>query len=37
MVEKKHELLYVECSRLSYSSQKEKDDKVKLWREVNDG
>ncbi|CAJ0841362.1 12703_t:CDS:2 [Entrophospora sp. SA101] len=34
---KNYELLYAECSRLSCTTQKEKDDQVKLWREVNDG
>ncbi|CAG8563994.1 6547_t:CDS:2, partial [Acaulospora colombiana] len=35
--EKIHELLYVECSRISCTRQKSQDDEVKLWREVNDG
>ena len=35
--EKKYELIYVECSRLSCTLQKEKDDEIKLWREDNDG
>ena len=35
--EKKHELMYAECSRLYCIPQKEKDDVVKLWRETNDG
>ena len=35
--EKKYELIYVECSRLSCILQKEKDDEIKLWREANDG
>ena len=34
---KKYELIYVESSRLSCTSQKEKDDELKLWRETNDG
>ena len=34
---KKYELIYVESSRLSCTSQKEKDDEIKLWRETNDG
>ncbi|RHZ43485.1 hypothetical protein Glove_1066g3 [Diversispora epigaea] len=34
---KKYELLYTECSRLSCTPQKKKDDEVKLWRECNDG
>ncbi len=33
---KKYELIYVESSRLSCTSQKEKDDEIKLWRETND-
>jgi len=35
--EKNYELLYVECSRLFCSDQKDQDDEVKLWRECNDG
>ena len=34
---KNYELLFTECSHLSYTMQKERDDQVKLWREVNDG
>ncbi|CAG8656147.1 3309_t:CDS:2, partial [Paraglomus brasilianum] len=34
---KVYELLYGECSRIFCTPQKELDDKVKLWREVNDG
>ncbi|CAB5197922.1 unnamed protein product [Rhizophagus irregularis] len=34
---KNYELLFTECSRLSCTAQKERDDQVKLWREVNDG
>lgn len=34
---KNYELLFTECSRLSCTKQKERDDQVKLWREVNDG
>ncbi|CAG8630731.1 2315_t:CDS:2, partial [Racocetra persica] len=35
--EKNYELIYTECSRLSCSEKKERDDGVKLWRETNDG
>ncbi|CAG8635975.1 1767_t:CDS:2, partial [Paraglomus occultum] len=35
--EKNYELLYTECSRLTCTAQKEKNDEVKLWREANDG
>ena len=31
------ELMYVEYSHLFCSSQKKTDDKIKLWRETNDG
>ncbi|KAG9287403.1 hypothetical protein G9A89_023775 [Geosiphon pyriformis] len=31
------ELMYVECSRLTCTSQKKTDDEIKLWRETNDG
>ncbi|CAG8654067.1 6716_t:CDS:2, partial [Paraglomus occultum] len=31
------ELMYAECSRLICSPQKKTDDKIKLWRETNDG
>ncbi len=34
---KLYELLFVECSRLICLEQKKDDDKVKLWREMNDG
>ncbi|CAG8734634.1 16857_t:CDS:2 [Acaulospora morrowiae] len=34
---KVYELLYGECSRIFCTPQKELDDKIKLWREVNDG
>jgi hypothetical protein len=34
---KKYELMYVECSRLCCTPQKEKDDEIKLCRETNDG
>jgi hypothetical protein len=34
---KNYELLFTECSRLLCMAQKERDDQVKLWREVNDG
>ncbi|CAG8666949.1 22358_t:CDS:2 [Cetraspora pellucida] len=36
-VMKRGELLYTECSHLSCSARKERDDGVKLWRETNDG
>ncbi|CAG8555083.1 8114_t:CDS:2, partial [Acaulospora morrowiae] len=32
---KNYKLLYTECSCLTCTTQKKKDDKVKLWREVN--
>ncbi|CAG8836846.1 22972_t:CDS:2, partial [Gigaspora margarita] len=35
--EKNYELMYSECSRLSCTLQKDKDDEIKLWREANDG
>ena len=31
------ELMYTACSRLIYSEKKKTDDKIKLWREANDG
>ncbi|RHZ72309.1 hypothetical protein Glove_243g122 [Diversispora epigaea] len=34
--EKNYELLYAECSRLTCTTRKEKNDGVKLWRETND-
>ncbi|CAG8710926.1 1170_t:CDS:1, partial [Ambispora leptoticha] len=34
---KNYELLYAECSRLTCTTRKEKNDGVKLWRETNDG
>ena len=34
---KNYELLFTECSRLSCTTKKERDDQVKLWREINDG
>ncbi|RHZ86727.1 hypothetical protein Glove_46g15 [Diversispora epigaea] len=34
---KYYELLYIECSRLFCTAKKEIDDRVKLWRECNDG
>ena len=37
MLGKVYELLYGECSRIFCTPQKELDNKVKLWREVNDG
>ncbi|RHZ82622.1 hypothetical protein Glove_107g5 [Diversispora epigaea] len=35
--EKLYELMFVECSRLICTERKKNDDKVKLWREMNDG
>jgi hypothetical protein len=35
--DKLYELMYVECSRIFCNKQKKDDDKVKLWRETNDG
>ncbi|CAG8617795.1 676_t:CDS:2 [Gigaspora margarita] len=35
--DKFYELMYSECSRIVCTDQKEEDDYVKLWREVNDG
>ncbi|CAG8513150.1 7443_t:CDS:2 [Paraglomus occultum] len=32
-----YELMYAECSRIICTTQKEDDDRVKLWRETNDG
>jgi hypothetical protein len=34
---KLYELIFLECSRLICLRTKEGEDKVKLWREVNDG
>src|SRR4051794_33643475 len=34
---KNYELLFTECSRLSCTSKKERDDEAKLWHKVNDG
>ncbi len=34
---KNYELLFTKCSYLSYTAQKERDNQVKLWYEVNDG
>src|SRR5438132_402202 len=34
---KNYELLFTECSRLSCTAQKERNDQVKLWCEVNNG
>ncbi|CAG8687208.1 11063_t:CDS:2, partial [Acaulospora morrowiae] len=34
--ERNYELLYIECSRLICTKQKEQDDEIKLWREAND-
>jgi hypothetical protein len=31
------ELMYTECSRLICSEKKKNDDRIKLWREANDG
>ncbi|RHZ45686.1 hypothetical protein Glove_661g55 [Diversispora epigaea] len=35
--EKNYELLYAECSRLTCTTRKKKNNGVKLWRETNDG
>lgn len=35
--DKLFELIFVECSRLVCSKNKKEDDKIKLWREMNDG
>ncbi|KAF0488013.1 hypothetical protein F8M41_022438 [Gigaspora margarita] len=32
-----YELMYTECSKITCTKRKEKDDDVKLWRESNDG
>ncbi|CAG8781358.1 9017_t:CDS:2, partial [Gigaspora rosea] len=32
-----YELMYAECSKIDCTAKKEKDDRVKLWREANDG
>ena len=38
VIEKKlYELMFVESSRLVCSESKKDNDKVKLWREMNDG
>ena len=38
MIEKKlYELIFVESSHLVCSESKKDDDKIKLWREMNDG
>lgn len=34
---KLYELTFAECSRLICNEKKETSDKVKLWREMNDG
>ncbi|CAG8597122.1 1128_t:CDS:1, partial [Diversispora eburnea] len=34
---KLYELMFVKSSRLICLEQKKKDDKIKLWREINDG
>ncbi|CAG8663898.1 4999_t:CDS:2, partial [Dentiscutata heterogama] len=34
---KLYELIFAECSRLICPKRKEDDDKIKLWREMNDG
>lgn len=34
--EKNYELLYIECSRLFCTKQKDQDDEVKLWWKCND-
>lgn len=31
-----YELMFAECSRIVCSNVKEEDDRVKLWRELND-
>ncbi|CAJ0842942.1 10542_t:CDS:2 [Entrophospora sp. SA101] len=35
--EKLYELMFVECSRIICNDEKKENDKVKLWREMNDG
>ncbi|RHZ85515.1 hypothetical protein Glove_65g143 [Diversispora epigaea] len=35
--EKLYELMFVECSRIICTERKKDDDKMKLWREMNDG
>ncbi|CAJ0825920.1 6243_t:CDS:2 [Entrophospora sp. SA101] len=35
--EKLYELMFVECSRIICNDDKKENDKVKLWREMNDG
>ncbi|KAG9304107.1 hypothetical protein G9A89_006017 [Geosiphon pyriformis] len=35
--DKIYELMFAECSRIFCNGTKEEDDKVKLWRELNDG
>lgn len=35
--DKTYELMYSECSRVVCTPQKKEEDRVKLWREVNDG
>ncbi|CAG8616724.1 13937_t:CDS:2 [Ambispora leptoticha] len=35
--ERIYELIFAECSRIVCSDEKEDDDRVKLWRELNDG
>jgi hypothetical protein len=32
-----YELIFDECSRLICTNNKEKEDKIKLFREINDG
>ncbi|CAG8540121.1 4238_t:CDS:2 [Ambispora leptoticha] len=32
-----YELIFAECSRIVCGGTKEEDDRVKLWRELNDG
>ena len=34
---KLYELIFTECSRLVCIESKEENDKIKLWREMNDG
>lgn len=34
---KTYELIFTECSRMNCSENKKDNDKIKLWREMNDG
>jgi hypothetical protein len=36
-MDRTYELMYVECSRVRCDHKKVEDDRVKLWRELNDG